>query len=142
MSTNELDVIQQNFSKKYPGLKCEFVNELSGLGIIVRFENSPSSFIGATLSNDFLYIDMFNVDVQREGNGTKLMLGLIDVAKKLGGKVISGNITHIGVLKIFKNIYGENNLHLFKKAWLGKEEAISYAAAENSSAGCVVYIDI
>jgi GNAT superfamily N-acetyltransferase len=136
--------MSQYFGFHYEDLTLEFMSEISSLGIIIRTKASSSSFISVTYKNGLGYIDMFQAESQGQGIGTKLMVSMIDILKRLGCKTLSGHITHIGVLKILAKLYGRNTMKLYKKSLFGLGASLTYEEAESmaNSGGFIIFVDI
>ncbi|MFH1916842.1 MAG: hypothetical protein ABIJ21_06290 [Nanoarchaeota archaeon] len=78
------------------------------------------------MTGDAAYRDDIQVDVKREGWGTKLVLAMDFVFKKLSVKTSFGHVTHRAVLKILESVYGVEKLTFFKRGWNGPGAQISY----------------
>ncbi len=138
------DSLILTFNKSFPTLSLELFEEHQGIGIVIRSQDHPSTFVSVSVSNNVAYIHMINSEVKRQGLGTQLMLSLVFVLSKLHVPSLSGHLTSLGILKLLQNMYG-NKILFYKKTFLGNGKQITdLLEVEQSldSSGCYFFVDL
>jgi hypothetical protein len=135
--------IREVFSARFgPSLFLELAPLQDSLWIKVGVTGSDGSFFVTTVSGDSAYRDMIQVERQKEGWGTKLVLAMDFVLKELGVRSSLGHVTNFNVVRILEKAYGREKLTFFRKKFGGLGEQISYEEAQQIPESTGYYVSV